>query len=184
MGGGSSEDNECCNLPSGTSPDRPNELLAPFWTDLDGSGTAGVAIGFLGDGSDEWLVVEWKVNVYGTNDLRTFQLWLGDNSAFDNDDVQDITFAYAAPQTDPAGQDFLYGAENQLGQGEMLATLPTVDQRVTSTAPTPGGSFTYSVAVRGDDRGTGTVTTAMTASGVPGVTTVSDQVRVIRKGEV
>ena len=53
---------------------------------------------------------------------------------------------------DPAGQDFLVGAENELGQGDMTATLPTADLRVTSSAPTPGGSATYSFVVRGESR--------------------------------
>ena len=184
MGGGGVEDNNCCNIPTGPSAARPNNVLAPFWTDLDGTGAPGVAVGFLGDGSDEWLVVEFKVNVFGTNDLRTFQVWIGDDSAFDDDDTEDITYAYAAPQTDPAGQDFLVGAENFLGQGDMEAVLPTADLRVTSGAFTPGGSVSYTVNVRGDSVGAGTVRTEMTATGVPGVTIVSSPIQIVKKGGV
>ena len=36
-----SEDNNCCNLPTGPSPAPPNNVLAPFWTDLDGTGADG-----------------------------------------------------------------------------------------------------------------------------------------------
>ena len=42
VGGGSSEDNNCCNLPAGPDPARPNNVLAPFWTDLDGTGAPGI----------------------------------------------------------------------------------------------------------------------------------------------
>ena len=48
------------------SPASPNGVLAPFWTDLDGTGRPGIYIGTLTDGSDTWIVVEWDVNVSGT----------------------------------------------------------------------------------------------------------------------
>ncbi len=41
-GGGSSEDNNCCNLPAGPDPAPPNNMVAPFWTDLDGTGAPGI----------------------------------------------------------------------------------------------------------------------------------------------
>lgn len=169
-GGGTSADNNCCNLPSGPNPARPNNVLAPFWTDLDGTGAEGAYVAVLTDGVNSWLVVEHRVNVFGTADKRTFQVWIG------IDGTQDITYAYAAPQADPAGQPFLVGAENLLGQGDMTATLPTTDQRVTSTAPTPGGSVNYTVGVKGVLNGLGTVTTDMTGTGLPGTTTVVSEV--------
>lgn len=175
-GGGSSEDNECCVLPPGASPAPPNEVLAPFWTDLDGTGAPGVLVGTLTDGTNSWVVVEHRVNVFGTTDTRVFQTWIGLNGP------QDITFAYDPGRlpTDPAGQDFLVGAENELGQGDMAPTLPTGDLRVTSTDPAPGDSVGYQLTVRGDARGDGTVTTEMDASGVSGTTIVRSPVRVNR----
>ena len=89
VGGGEAEDNNCCNLPTGPDPARPNNVLAPFWTDLDGTGAPGILAGVLADGDDRWLVFEYQVNVFG-NDLRTFQVWIGLNGA------EDITYAYAA----------------------------------------------------------------------------------------
>jgi hypothetical protein len=166
VGGGAAEDNNCCNLPGGADPARPNNVLAPFWTDLDGTGAPGILATVLTDGVDSWIVIEHRVNVFGTTSLRTFQVWIGING------VQDISYAYAAAPTDPNGQDFLYGAENVLGQGEMNATLPTADQTVTSTAATPGDSANYSLIVLGHQKGSGTLTTEMGASSVPGVTVV------------
>ncbi|HEY3262436.1 MAG TPA: hypothetical protein VGJ95_19585, partial [Pseudonocardiaceae bacterium] len=78
---------------------------------------------------------------------------------------------------------FLVGAENELGQGDMTATLPTQDLRVTSSAPTPGASVSYTVNVRGIDIGTGTVTTELTGTGLPGVTIVTSQVTIRRGGQ-
>jgi subtilisin family serine protease len=178
-GGGSAEDNECCTLPSGADPARPNNILAPFWTDLDGSaGTAagaGIWAATLTDGVDTWLVIEHRVHVFGTSDLRTFQVWIGVNG------VQDITFAYPVPMADPNGQPFLMGAENEVGAGDMTPTLPAVDQRVTSTSPTPGDSASYDVTVRGTARGTGWVRTEMEATGVPGTTVEEDTIVVTRR---
>jgi hypothetical protein len=173
-GGGSSEDNNCCALPSGPSPARPNSVLAPFWTDLDGTGAAGIYAGILTDGVSDWLIVEWQVNVWGTTSNRHFQVWIGLNG------VQDLSFAYdpTALPGDPAGQDFLVGAENERGEGDMAETLPTTDLVVTSTDPTPGESVSYTLTVRGQDEGTGVVTTTMTADGVLGKTIVKSSITI------
>ncbi|HEY9379108.1 MAG TPA: hypothetical protein VIQ02_18680, partial [Jiangellaceae bacterium] len=174
-GGGTSEDNNCCILPSGPDPARPNNMLAPFWTDLDGTGAPGIFATVLTDGVDDWLVFEYRVNVFGTTSQRVFQTWIGLNN------VQDITFAYdpANLPADPAGQDFLVGAENVLGQGDMESVLPTGDLRVTSTDPAPGGSVSYSLSVVGTEPGTGTVRTEMVASTVPGVTVRTTPIEVV-----
>lgn len=170
VGGATSEDNNCCDLPTGPDPAPPNNVLAPFWTDLDGTGAPGLLVNVLTDGADGWLVVEWRVNVWGGTDQRRFQTWIGLTG--DADPAQDITFAYSAPPTDPAGQDFLVGAENARGEGDVEAVLPAGDLRVTSTDPAPGDTFTYSVDVSGTRPGTGVVTTAMTSPDLPGGTTV------------
>jgi hypothetical protein len=171
-GGATSEDNNCCNLPSGPNPAPPNNMLAPFWTDLDGTGAPGIFATVLTDGVSDWIVVEYRVNVFGTNSLRTFQVWIGVNG------TQDITYAYPGPLADPNGQAFLVGAENELGQGDMTATLPTADQRVTSTTPIPGASVSYTLNVRGLDVGTGTVTTEMTGPDLPGVTIAKSEIAI------
>jgi subtilisin family serine protease len=172
--GGTSEDNNCCNLPTGPSPAPPNNMLAPFWTDLDGTAAPGIFIAVLTDGVNSWIVVEHRVNVFGTTSLRIFQVWIGING------VQDITFAYdpANRPGDPAGQDFLVGAENELGEGDVEALLPTTDKRITSTDPVPGDTLRYTVTVRGQQAGTGTVRTEMTSAAVPGVTVVEDTVAI------
>ena len=170
VGGGTADDNECCTLPAGPSPNRPNNMLAPFWTDLDGSASDGIFVADLTDGTDSWIVVEFRMNVFGTTDTRTFQVWIGHNG------VEDISYSYlpaGLPYADPNGQDFLVGAENPLGAGEVAGTLPTADLRVDSTAPTPGALYNYKVRARGTTSGTGRVSSSMTATFVPGVTTTS-----------
>ncbi|HEX5511936.1 MAG TPA: S8 family serine peptidase [Actinomycetales bacterium] len=169
------EQNNCCDLPGGPDPAPPNDMMAPFWTDLDGTGARGISAGLLGDGVNNWVVVQYEVNVWGTQDLRSFQVWIGINGE------QDITYAYAAPQADPNGQDFLVGAENEIGQGDMQAVLPTSDKRITSTDPTPGGSLTYTFRVLGQAPGAGEVVSRMTATGVPGVTETTSRITVRAK---
>jgi hypothetical protein len=174
VGGGTAEDNNCCNLPTGPSAAPPNNLLAPFWTDLDGTGAQGIRAAVLTDGVNSWLVLEWQVNVFGTTSNRHFQIWIG------VDGVQDISFAYdpAALPAAPGGQDFLVGAENQFGQGDVSSFLPSEDLVVTSTDPTPGGSYTYELVVKGKKFGNGVLTSSMKANGVPGTTIVRTVVRV------
>jgi hypothetical protein len=174
-GVGTSEDNNCCNLPTGPSPARPNNMLAPFWTDLDGTGAPGIFATILTDGTNDWLVLEYRVNVFGTSSLRVFQTWIGLNG------IQDITYAYDPTRlpADPNGQPFLVGAENVLGEGDMESMLPTGDLRVTSSDPAPGGSASYTVSVVGTEAGIGTVGTEMKASTVPGVTVVTTPIAVV-----
>ena len=174
VGGGTSEDNNCCNLPSGPYPAPPNNMLAPFWTDLDGSGAPGIFAGTLTDGVNSWLVLEWQVNVFGTSDTRVFQTWIG------LDDTQDISFTYDPSRlpANPNGQAFLVGAENAAGGGEVASFLPTGDLVVTSTDPTPGASLSYDVTVRAVRVGPGRLRTEMTADGVLGTTIVDTPVGV------
>ncbi len=159
--------------PAGPSGSPPNNVIAPLWTDLDGAGAPGVFAGVLTDSVDSWVVLEWRLNVWGTADLRTFQVWIGINGA------QDITMAYAAAPTDPNGQDFLVGAENDIGQGDMEAVLPTGDLTVTSTNPTPGESVTYQLTLKAKQYGPGQLVTRMNADGVLGTTIVETDLTVI-----
>jgi hypothetical protein len=174
VGGATAEDNNCCNLPTGPDPARPNNVLAPFWTDLDGTGADGILATVLTDGTNSWIVVEYRVNFFGTNDLQTFEVWIGINGD------EDITYAYnpANMPTDP-GMPFLVGAENILGQGDMEAVVPTEDLRVTSTDAVPGDTASYIVFVQGRDLGTWPVTSTMVADGVPGSTVVTSDVTVV-----
>ena len=179
-GAGSADDNECCTIPGGASPAAPNNLLAPFWTDLDGGEAAGIRAISLQAGTDVWTVIQWDVTVFGTKDLRRFQVWIG--ASDDGDDTQDISFTYDGAMADPAGQPFLVGAENEAGQGDMVATLPDGEDRVvTSSDPVPGDTVSYRVRATGVTPGTGVVHTDMDTSQTRGTTTADTEVRVRRR---
>jgi hypothetical protein len=173
-GGGTSLDNECCNIPPIPDPSSPNDIMAPFWTDLDGSSHDGIRAAILTDGVNDWVVFQWDVNVFGTLSDRHFQIWIGLNG------VQDVSFDYddAALPADPFGQLFDVGCENAEGDGQGLGALPTEDMVCTSTAPTPGGSTSYTVTGFGLLPGTGTATSSMTTPIVPGTTIVKSNVAI------
>ncbi|MEV0810646.1 S8 family serine peptidase [Micromonospora sp. NPDC050200] len=161
------EDNVCCNLPAGPDAARPNNILAPFWADLDGTHAEGIRAASLTDGSNNWIVIEYQVKVFGTNIPEVFQIWIGE--ADDATPGQDIWYTYD-PGNLPAdpGIGFLVGAENLLGKGDVQRRLPTSDLHVTSTDATPGDTIRYTVDVVGSHPGDGEVTTEMSGRGLPG----------------
>lgn len=157
------------NLPD---PAPPNNVLASYWTDLDGTGAPGVFATTLSDGVATWIVLEWRVNVFGTSDLKVFQQWIGVNG------VEDITYAYnGALGSPPAGYGLTVGAENFEGTaGSQIPGPPTTDYRITSTPGAPGGSMTYSMNIKGVQKGTGSVTTGTSTPLVKGLTIEVDKI--------
>jgi len=162
-------------------PALPNSVLAPFWTDLDGTGAPGIFAAELTDGVSNWIVIEWRVNVFGTTSQRVFQHWLGEGT------TEDISFVYNPddlPAAPTAGFGLTVGAENQAGSaGDQIApttpeTPPTEDLRVTSTPGTPGEILAYSFELKGVARGVGEVRTSMTTPIVRGTTQDFDQITV------
>ena len=60
---------------------RPNNVIAPFWTDLvlgDGGSDGDVVFGIIENGLDKWVVIEWwNATEYGqAGPTHTFSLWL------------------------------------------------------------------------------------------------------------
>ncbi|NUT43261.1 MAG: S8 family serine peptidase [Thermoactinospora sp.] len=157
-------------------PARPNGVLASYWTDLDGTGAPGIYAANLTDGVNSWLVVEWRVNLFGTSDLKVFQQWIGLGGA------EDVSFAYDPanlPGPAPAGAGLTVGAENDEGTaGDQISGPPTEDLVVKSTPGAPGGSLTYSMKIKGVSTGAGKVTTATSTPQVKGITVEVDKITV------
>jgi hypothetical protein len=152
-------------------------VLAPFWTDLDGSGAPGIGVSLAENSAGkQWLVVEWRVYAPGTESVRVFQAWLGLNG------TEDITFAYDPanlPSAPATGGGLTVGAENAEGSaGNQITGPPTQDLRVTTTPGRAGGSLTYTFEVKGAGSGSGTARTDLRSSLVRGVTTAVDQISV------
>jgi len=163
VGGGTAED-VLFESPGIPTSSRPNNVLAPFWADLDGGAGSiageGYRIGVLGDGTNSWIVVQWNEHVFGHTSIHeAFQVWIGING------TQDISYAYGTI-TDPAGTtNPTVGAEDATGLfGNEVAGLPSDDIVVTSSAPVAGGTADYTATFRGTLAGTGTVETDVNSS--------------------
>lgn len=178
VGGSSgSSDNVCC--PPQVIPDvlPPNNVIAPFWSDLDGTDAPGIAAALLTDTTtgDAWTVVEWQVDAYGSDTLKTFQVWLG------HQPEQDITMNYPVdgrPDLADLTEPLVIGAENETGEGgeSLVDTPPTEDVDIVSTDAVGGDSLTWTVDVEGVAGGAGDVRTDVTATGMPGTTVVHSSV--------
>jgi subtilisin family serine protease len=171
VGGGASADIE---FEPQTMPDpaRPNNVIAPYWTDLNPAFGGAMRIGTLTDGSDTWIVVDWE----GVSDFsspsthESFQIWIGINS--DAHPSEDVTYVYGPTATapDPANG----GAENRDGSSgknnPVAGNLNGTGFRVNTSPPLPGGSVTITYDVKGKNPGSYTLTTRMTSNLVGGTT--------------
>lgn len=175
LGGGTGQDIEF-QPPGIPNPAPPNNILAPFWTDLDGSAAPGIRAVALTDGIDTWLVIEWELDPWGNpGDRQLFQLWIGVNG------VEDVSFGYNPADLPTSPWDLEVGAETADGSGG--ATLgynvpPSGDLVVATSEPMPGGSYSYTVRVGGVLPGIHTAVTTMTSDIVPGQTVVRSDVTV------
>lgn len=115
IGGGtgpkSSIDNQ--NFPDASAP---NNILAPYWTDLNPTAGGGLRIGTLTDGSDTWIVCDWNaVPEFGSAaNTHTFEVWIGVQG--DAHPGEDVTFAYGAMTGNGNGGLVTVGAEDASGQ--------------------------------------------------------------------
>jgi hypothetical protein len=180
IGGGSSADVE---FEPQTMPDpaRPNNVIAPWWTDLDLSQAAtpatGARITILSDGADDWIVIDYEdVATFGTCtpgpcDIHDFQIWIGLSG--DANPGEDVTMAHGELGTGVPGFTNA-GAENRDGSsGVNMDPLPTSDSDWTiNTSPsTPGGFVEITYDAVGKRRGTFVIPARMTTDQTAGITT-------------
>lgn len=170
VGGGTAADVQFINqnLPD---PARPNNVLAPFWTDLNPAFGGAMRVGILTDGVNRWLVFDWEnVANYSDRAPNDFQVWIGLNG------VEDITFTYG----DVSGGDMGYltvGAENSFGNsgqnfyvdGIGTPPGPDVEVRVSSIPAAPGETHTISFTAKVVKPTTYTNCAKMTSDVFPGV---------------
>lgn len=126
----------------------PNNILAPYWTDLDFSASGELRVAVLARGTQRWLVADYaEVAAFGLPDeTSTFQIWIGLNG------VDDVAFDYGP--LDLADPDAVtVGAENADGtSGAQLGSAPADGDGwvVDTSPPVPGGSLTVTYDVRSD----------------------------------
>ncbi|MCA9927014.1 MAG: S8 family serine peptidase, partial [Anaerolineales bacterium] len=152
MGGGTNQDVSFTNQVF-PDPTAPNNVVAPFWTDLNPSAGGNLYAGILTDSGsgNSWVVFEWaEVPNFGDGELNTFQVWIGVNGS------EDISFVYGDVSDGDAG--FLtVGAENNLGSsgenwyanGDGTAVSAGDEVAVTSIPGAPGESHEISFTLTG-----------------------------------
>jgi hypothetical protein len=173
VGGGSGPDNSINNQ-SFPNPTRPNNVLAPFWTDLNPGAAGAMRIGTLTDGSDTWIVLDWEaVREFSQPRLASFEVWIGLNS--DANPGEDISYAFGPIQGNGDGGFLSVGAENRFGNSggntyfNGTGTLPAAGTqlRVTGT-PGTSGSKVITFQAKGVSAGTWRNCASMTADAVFG----------------
>jgi uncharacterized repeat protein (TIGR01451 family) len=91
------------NLPD---PIAPNNILAPYWRDLNPCAGGNLYVAVLGTGVQTWTIFEWEdVPHFGSSDSVTFQIWLEAGA-------ESIHYTYARLD---AVNDGTVGAENADG---------------------------------------------------------------------
>ena len=145
LGGGTGADVQYLNqnLPD---PALPNNVLAPFWTDLNPGAGGKVWINVLTDGVNTWIVVEFEnVPVWSNvNTTNTFQVWIGIGS-----DTNDVSFTYGAISGGDGGFATV-GAENEDGSRgstiylDGVGTLPVAGTEV-DVVHTPGQTYSHTI---------------------------------------
>jgi uncharacterized repeat protein (TIGR01451 family) len=155
VGGGSGPDLQFLGT-SFPNAARPNNVLAPFWTDFNPPAGGALRIGTLTDGVNTWLVLDWEaVKEYSAARVDSFQIWIRTGT------VEDITFTYGTLQGNGDGGLLSVGAENLFGnRGSTYyfngtGTLPTsaTELRVSTTPPQPGGSQVITFRATADKKG-------------------------------
>lgn len=150
--GGSAADVDFQNQ-SFPDPAVPNNVLAPFWTDLNPSAGGKLYAAILSDpnSGNAWVVLEWDSVVnFSDNQANSFQLWIGING------TEDIAFVYgeisggnnglvtigAENKFGNSGQNwFINGAGNPVAAGDEI--------RVISAPGEPGASHQVTYQVTG-----------------------------------
>ncbi|MBE2221722.1 MAG: S8 family serine peptidase [Anaerolineae bacterium] len=109
LGGGTGADVNFLNtdLPD---PAPPNNIVAPFWTDLNPGAGGRVLLALLTDGTNSWMVVEWEgIKNWSDGMPNTFQVWISYTQP------DDISFVYGPAITAGDGGFLTVGAENAYG---------------------------------------------------------------------
>jgi subtilisin family serine protease len=192
IGGGTGAD---VNFINSDLPDAavPNNVLAPFWTDLNPAFGGRVLVAVLTDGTDTWTIVEWEsVRSFGDVETTTAQVWLGTDT--DTNPAEDIFFTYGADVSDGDGGFLTVGVENAFGnQGGTVyfdgaGTPPapsfpngTYEVNVFSVPGVPGETHTITFDAEGKTVGEWWNWAEMTSTGIAGTAIAGFQGEVIGK---
>jgi len=157
-------------------PMRPNNVLAPYWTDLNPAAGGKLYASRVRVGDARYLVLEWRrVRVYHSTDVETFEIWIRLGR------TQRVSFAYGTVTGAATPSGLVVGAENSDGtSAATLGALPTSGARyvVRTSGPRPGETESIRYSLTAGVPGDYTVTAVMHSPLVPGQTVVKVPVHV------
>lgn len=159
VGGGTSADVEYEPPASFPDPASPNNVLAPFWTDLNPAAGGAMRIATLNDGVNQFLVAEWDDVPSWSGGSNSFQVWITLGAA------EETYFTYGGALTADAAVGSLTGAENRTGSSGV--TVDPVDPesayQVLTSPPQAGGAVTFDYTLKGLLRGTWSTAASLTS---------------------
>ncbi|MFT4029358.1 MAG: S8 family serine peptidase [Protaetiibacter sp.] len=163
VGGGAAGDVEYA--PPASFPDAatPNNVIAPFWTDLNPEAGGALYVGTLSDGVDDYLVAEWaEVPSWGDGGSNSFQVWIQLGA------TENTWMVYGGPLTADSSAGSLTGAENRDGtSGVVVADVdPGLAYVVRTSPPVAGGAVTFDYTVKGLLRGTWATTAILRSDAI------------------
>jgi hypothetical protein len=178
---------------------RPNNTVAPLWTDLNPSatGAGAIRVAVLSGGANAgWVVVDWGgVKNFGNATTHSFEVWFQIQKGTSTGPASEaVTFSYGpngsfpsdgpglgnAGSGDPdSGQN--WGAENRTGSsGANIATAPANGSEwlLHTTPPTAGGSVSIPFDIWSKKTGTYHSRASLAADTVAGTTQVDQTITV------
>ncbi len=176
VGGGSGADNNCCDVAI-PNVARPNNVVAPLWTDLNPVFGGAVRIGTLTDGVDSWIVVDYAGVATFDSPTRhnTFEVWLQTGAN------EGVTIAHGQMDGSVSGVATAQGAENRTGtNGATYAGATNTDWTVNTSPPQAGGSATVTYKASSAYPGTYVLAPKATTPLVKGVLSVARSLTVTR----
>ncbi len=182
IGGGSGSD--IVSHPQ-TFPDanRPNNVVAPFWTDLNPQTGGGMYAGYLHDNVHSWAVYDWEnVPNFTNGTTHSFEVWLQLGTTPGSEGVF-LEYGTSGAGDPVSGTN--WGAENSDGtSGQNLASQPPDGSQwtVDLTTPTPSGSQSLLYDISGKTPGTYTSTAKLTSSAFLGFATALQAITITPPG--
>ncbi|QNO36416.1 S8 family serine peptidase [Protaetiibacter sp. SSC-01] len=176
IGGGTAGDVEYEPPASFPDPATPNNVIAPFWTDLNPADGGGIRVGTLSDDTGtQYLVVDWEdIHAWSGGDGNSFQVWIQLGATENN------WMTYGGELTPDTASGWLAGAENRNGtSGVSLSDVDTESAYVVRTSPpTAGGVVTFDYTVKGLLRGTWSTSATLRSDAIDTVPIEVTKIRV------
>jgi hypothetical protein len=166
---------------------HPNNVVAPFWTDLitTSGSTNDIKVNVLTDGDSNWIIIDFQgVKNFSNSTTHTGEIWIRDSGRNHTGPASEqVTMVYDAANAaagDP-GSAMNWGAENRDGtSGKNIASAPAdgTDWAISVSPPQAGGSVSFSYDLGSKIVGSWIADARMTDSVAPGTTIVGNTISV------